>query len=119
MVINARYALEYGKLEDFADVALQFTLAASKTRDSAGGLLYHAWDESRSRRWADPVTGCSPHFWGRTLAVCCASRIKSQKSDRKAIFTLQTAIEPKVRAGRIIGIFALLMAQKSTSATGS
>jgi hypothetical protein len=37
---------------------------------------------------------------------------KIPKNDRKALFTLQTA-----KAGRIIGIFALLMAQKSTSAT--
>jgi hypothetical protein len=47
------------------------------------------------------------------LAVCCASCIKPSKSAYKALFTLQTA-----KAGRIIGIFALLMAQKSTSATG-
>jgi unsaturated rhamnogalacturonyl hydrolase len=71
----ARYALEYGKPEDFADVALQFTLAASKTRDPASGLLYHAWDESRSQRWADPVTGCSPHFWGRALGWYCMALV--------------------------------------------
>ncbi|MGE5498634.1 MAG: glycoside hydrolase family 88 protein, partial [Syntrophothermus sp.] len=31
------------------------------------GLLYHAWDESRSMKWADPVTGKSPNFWGRAI----------------------------------------------------
>jgi unsaturated rhamnogalacturonyl hydrolase len=30
-------------------------------------LLYHGWDESRQQRWADPVTGCSPHFWSRGI----------------------------------------------------
>jgi hypothetical protein len=40
-----------------------------------------------------------------------------KKLTARRFFTLQTAIEPKVRAGRVIGIFALLMAQKSTSAT--
>src|SRR5690606_19299351 len=31
------------------------------------GLLYHGWDESREQRWADPVTGRSPHFWSRSI----------------------------------------------------
>lgn len=36
-------------------------------RDEETGLLYHAWDESKQMPWADPVTGCSPEFWGRSL----------------------------------------------------
>jgi unsaturated rhamnogalacturonyl hydrolase len=67
----ARYVREYeegrGRREDFADVIHQCTLLASKARDGASGLLYHAWDESRTQRWADRETGCSPHFWGRAL----------------------------------------------------
>jgi hypothetical protein len=47
------------------------------------------------------------------LGVCRASRFKSQKIADQAIFTLQT---PKAR--RIIGIFAALVTQKSTSVTG-
>jgi unsaturated rhamnogalacturonyl hydrolase len=65
----ARYVREYegGRREDFADVVRQCTLLASKARDPATGLLYHAWDESRTQRWANRETGCSPHFWGRAL----------------------------------------------------
>jgi len=37
------------------------------TRDEQTGLLYHAWDESKEQRWADPITGLSPHFWGRAM----------------------------------------------------
>ena len=33
-------------------------------KDRKDGLLYHAWDEKRRMPWADPVTGCSPEFWG-------------------------------------------------------
>jgi unsaturated rhamnogalacturonyl hydrolase len=29
------------------------------------GLVYHAWDESRSQRWCNPETGQSKHFWSR------------------------------------------------------
>jgi unsaturated rhamnogalacturonyl hydrolase len=31
------------------------------------GLYYHGWDESRSQKWSDPVTGRSPSFWGRAM----------------------------------------------------
>ncbi len=34
-------------------------------RDPQTGLLYHGWDELHTQSWADPVTGCSPSFWGR------------------------------------------------------
>jgi unsaturated rhamnogalacturonyl hydrolase len=67
----ARYAAEYGNDADFDDVIHQFTLIESKTRDSGTGLLYHAWDESRKQPWANPDTGCSPHFWGRALGWYC------------------------------------------------
>jgi len=30
-------------------------------------LLYHAWDETKSQPWANPETGCSSHFWGRSI----------------------------------------------------
>jgi hypothetical protein len=36
-------------------------------RDSVTSLLYHGWDETKTRAWADPTTGCSPSFWGRAL----------------------------------------------------
>jgi len=49
------------------DIVHQFTLAEEHTRDPHTGLLYHAWDESRQARWANPVTGCSPHFWARAM----------------------------------------------------
>jgi rhamnogalacturonyl hydrolase YesR len=43
----------------------QVLLAEAHLRDGRTGLLYHGWDESRSERWADPVTGRSSQFWGR------------------------------------------------------
>jgi unsaturated rhamnogalacturonyl hydrolase len=67
----AQYAAEYGDAADFDDAVHQFTLIESKTRDEKTGLLYHAWDESREQRWANPETGCSPNFWGRALGWYC------------------------------------------------
>jgi len=67
----ARYAYENNHAADFDDITLQFTLIESKARDAATGLLYHAWDESRRQKWANPDTGCSPHFWGRAMGWYC------------------------------------------------
>ncbi|MHB9292969.1 Unsaturated rhamnogalacturonyl hydrolase YteR [Hollandina sp. SP2] len=63
----AQYGEEYGSPEDFEDVAAQLILMESKARDKKTGLLYHAWDEARNQAWANPNTGCSPHFWGRAM----------------------------------------------------
>jgi len=68
---SAHYASEYGTDADFDDVIHQFTLMESRARDTETGLLYHAWDESREQPWANPDTGCSPHFWGRAMGWYC------------------------------------------------
>jgi len=51
----------------FDDVARQLVLADRHTFDPATGLFYHAWDEKRAQAWADPRSGHSPSFWGRSV----------------------------------------------------
>jgi unsaturated rhamnogalacturonyl hydrolase len=63
----AQYAAYFGETEAFDDIAHQIILIEEKTRDDETGLLYHAYDETRGQRWADPETGTSPHFWGRAM----------------------------------------------------
>ena len=63
----AKFADTFGEPEGFDDVAHQITLIEKHTRDPVTGLLYHGWDESKTQRWADPKTGCSPNFWGRAM----------------------------------------------------
>ncbi len=69
--MNAPFYARYGKVfdepENFDDIANQILLVEQKTLDPATGLLYHAWDESRSQQWANPQTGQSPNFWGRAM----------------------------------------------------
>jgi unsaturated rhamnogalacturonyl hydrolase len=67
----AQYAAEYGAAGNFDDLVHQFVLMESKARDDESGLLYHAWDEARKQLWANPNTGCSPHFWGRAMGWFC------------------------------------------------
>jgi len=63
----AEYALAFDEPALLDDLAGQLILIEKHTRDPRTGLLYHAWDESRSQKWADPLTGCSPQFWGRAI----------------------------------------------------
>ncbi|GIP40609.1 unsaturated rhamnogalacturonyl hydrolase YteR [Paenibacillus sp. J31TS4] len=61
------YAERYREPELIDLVLQQWRLMRTHMTDEATGLLYHAWDEARRMPWADPVTGCSPEFWGRSL----------------------------------------------------
>lgn len=63
----AEYARTFGEPEAFDDIAKQFVLMETHSRDAKTGLLYHGWDESKQQRWADKTTGRSPHFWGRAM----------------------------------------------------
>ncbi|MBN2304660.1 MAG: glycoside hydrolase family 88 protein, partial [Anaerolineae bacterium] len=63
----AEYAKTFGEPAGFDDVAHQIMLIDRHTRDPQTGLMYHGWDESRTQQWANPTTGCSPHFWGRAM----------------------------------------------------
>jgi unsaturated rhamnogalacturonyl hydrolase len=63
----AEYSIMFSDPDGLSDIATQIKLIDQKTRDPKTGLRYHAWDESNKQAWADPVTGCSPHFWGRAM----------------------------------------------------
>lgn len=66
-VFYAEYGATFDEPEVFDDVAFQFLTIEKHTRDPETGLLYHAWDESGQMGWANPATGCSPHFWSRAI----------------------------------------------------
>jgi unsaturated rhamnogalacturonyl hydrolase len=63
----AQYAATFNKPELIDDVVNQFLVCAKHTYDAKTGLYYHAWDESKTQKWANPVTGQSPNFWGRSI----------------------------------------------------
>ena len=52
---------------NYTDIINQFVWMERYSRDTATGLLYHGWDESRLQKWADPKTGRSPEFWNRAM----------------------------------------------------
>ena len=63
----AQYGAEFNKPEWIDEAVKQFRLCHKHTYDAKTGLYHHAWDESKSQRWADPETGHSPNFWGRSI----------------------------------------------------
>jgi unsaturated rhamnogalacturonyl hydrolase len=63
----AEFARAFHEPAIFDDVARQIALIDAHTCDPETCLHYHGWDESKQQRWADPETGCSPHFWGRGM----------------------------------------------------
>lgn len=65
--ISAEYGKKFDAPEYLDLVVEQALLMEEKTRDKKTGLWYHAWDCSKREGWADPVTGLSPEFWGRSI----------------------------------------------------
>ena len=63
----ARYAATFNEPRLFDEVTRWILLVARSTRDPQTGLLYHAYDETRSMPWADSITGRSRFFWGRAM----------------------------------------------------
>ncbi len=63
----AKFAKMFDEPADYDDIAEQFILMADHARDPEIGLFYHGWDESKTQKWANPATGDSPTFWGRSM----------------------------------------------------
>jgi unsaturated rhamnogalacturonyl hydrolase len=61
----------------FDETAKQIELVAKLTKDPVTGLHYHGYDESRKEEWANPDTGCSPNFWGRSIGWFAMALIDS------------------------------------------
>ena len=65
------FLAKYAKLsmdDQYYDKAVdEILITAKHTFDTKTGLYYHAWDESKKQTWANPQTGQSPNFWGRSI----------------------------------------------------
>jgi unsaturated rhamnogalacturonyl hydrolase len=63
----AQYGATFNQPQWIDEAIKQIILCHKHTHDSITGLYYHAWDESKTQRWANPQTGLSPNFWGRSI----------------------------------------------------
>jgi unsaturated rhamnogalacturonyl hydrolase len=62
-----RYAKEFNQPTWYDIVTFQVKHIYTKTLDEKTGLMVHAWDESRTQKWCDPVTGKSHYPWSRSM----------------------------------------------------
>lgn len=75
----------------FDDVTKQILLMDRHAYDPKSGLFYHAWDEKHVQSWANPDTGRSPNFWGRSIGwyamaiVDCLDELPPDHRDVKAV----------------------------------
>lgn len=89
--ICTRYAAVFHQPEFYDIAAFQALLMEKKTKDPVTGLWYHAWDSTRTARWADPETGLSSQFWGRSIGWVPVAvldeldDIPAQHKDRKEL----------------------------------
>jgi unsaturated rhamnogalacturonyl hydrolase len=63
----AQYAATFDEPALFDDVANQILLMDKYGYSAETGLYHHAYDESKSQKWADPATGLSTNYWGRSI----------------------------------------------------
>ena len=63
----AQFIKELGGGIGFDDIPKQFLLTEKYVACEKTGLLYHAYDETKSMYWANPETGLSKHFWARAI----------------------------------------------------
>ncbi|GAB3235179.1 glycoside hydrolase family 88 protein [Algoriphagus aestuariicola] len=63
----AQYAATFDEPALFDDVANQILTMDKYGYSEETGLYHHAYDESKSQKWADPATGLSTNYWGRSI----------------------------------------------------
>ncbi|SNR93102.1 unsaturated rhamnogalacturonyl hydrolase [Belliella buryatensis] len=63
----AQYAATFDEPALFDDVVNQILVMDKYAYSTETGLYHHAYDESKSERWADPETGLSSNYWGRSI----------------------------------------------------
>lgn len=68
MPFLVRYGQTFNDANYANDEAVkQILVYYSHLKDPKLGLLYHAYDESGTQKWADPKTHHSPYFWCRAI----------------------------------------------------
>ena len=63
----AQYISEFGEDKNFDEIPHQFLVCEKHTKCKDSGLLFHAYDETKTMYWCNPATGLSRHFWARAI----------------------------------------------------
>lgn len=76
-VFSLQYAQTFNEPALVEEAIHQIKLISKYTTDSTTGLMYHGWDESKNKVWADSVKGTSPEFWGRAVGWYMMALVES------------------------------------------
>lgn len=63
----ARYGKVFQEPAAFDEVVQQIILMDRHSYNRKSGLHHHGWDEKHVQSWADPESGLSKSFWGRSI----------------------------------------------------
>jgi unsaturated rhamnogalacturonyl hydrolase len=72
-----QYTKEFCAHKDYSDSLAQFKNARDCIYNEQKRLYSHAYDESRTIFWCDPVTGQSPNVWARALGWLAMALVDS------------------------------------------
>jgi len=90
-VFSMQYASTFNEPRLYTDAAKQIKLIWEHTFNPTKGLMYHGWDESYNKVWADPENGTSPEFWSRGIGwymmavLDCSDYLPIDHANRKEI----------------------------------
>ena len=105
----AAFASLSGADSVYDDIVLQFQEAILNLRDSATGLLYHAYDASAQMKWAVGKTNHAPHFWARGMGWFVAALVDVldffpvQHPKRIVLLNMITQLASSIRAQQDAG----------------
>jgi unsaturated rhamnogalacturonyl hydrolase len=80
------YETKYDKKENYNDIVHQFKNVRQYLFSEEKQLYYHAYDETRTRIWANKETGCSPNFWLRSMGWYLMSLIDTYEKTSEEIY---------------------------------
>jgi unsaturated rhamnogalacturonyl hydrolase len=98
------FLVKYGKMfndtECFDIATFQLLLVAEKSFNITTKLPYHGWDHTKSKPWANPITGTSTQHWSRStgwfsmaLVDILESLPLSHKNYKNILFLFQQLAE--------------------------
>ena len=90
-IFSTQYAAAFNEPKWFDEAVNQINLIYKHTKDPATGLLFHGWDESKNKIWADQTTGASPELWSRGIGwyamalIECLDYLPANHPQRKSV----------------------------------
>ncbi len=90
-IFSMQYAAAFNKPELFDESVKQILLMYKHAYDPSTGLLFHGWDESKNKVWANQTTGASPELWSRAIGwyamalIDCLDYLPANHPERKNI----------------------------------